>query len=273
VYGRTDWEGHFALLLEMLGIPFTGCSSAPLAICQDKGLLKRIFLASGIPTPPGFVAEPGQPDSTFTASFEELDGRAIVKPCREDGGLGVEQASVVSTPSEALARAQLIHGRYRQAALVESFIEGRELNLALYLSGRGLVTLPPGEILFDPALTSEQRIVGWQAKWDTGSAEDLATSSAIATLSSSERETLRGICLAASRVIGMDGYCRLDLRLDGQGRFFIIDMNPNPDIGPGSGFRRALQAADVPFSGFLNQLMMTKLQGRAAHGGPGLPVR
>ncbi|HXI13293.1 MAG TPA: hypothetical protein VNM92_11730 [Thermoanaerobaculia bacterium] len=263
VLGRTEWESHFALLLEMLDIPFTGCSSIPLALCIDKGLIKRLLLSGGVPTPRGFVFEAGDPQQLRERSFAELDGPAFVKPARSDGGIGVDRDSFVRSWPEALERCRSIHQRYGQAALVEQFIDGRELNLAAFMSIDGLTMLPPGEIFFDDSLAAEERVVGFQAKWDSGSAEDKATVSGRAELDFAALKKVESVCRAASRLIGLDGYARFDVRVNSEGELFIVDVNPNPDISPGSGFRKSLEAAELPFSDFLNQLMMTSMRAKS----------
>src|SRR5574338_1220507 len=157
----------------------------------------------------------------------------------------------------ALARARHVWTTYSQPALVEVFIAGGEYSLGMYHAGeRGLVALPPGQILFDPALGPEQRVVGWRAKWDIGSQEDLATQSRSASdLDPALRADILSTCTRAATMLGMTGYCRFDLRHDADGRICVIDVNANPDIGPGSGFRKALDAAGIAFTEFLEQLI------------------
>ena len=88
-----------------------------------------------------------------------------MKPSREDAGIGIDAASVVSSTAEIEARVKHVEETYRQPALVEEFIDGRELNQAIYFSTTGPVVLPPGEIVFDDDLATNERVVGWKAKW------------------------------------------------------------------------------------------------------------
>ena len=243
VLGHPDWEKNFALGLEMLGIPHTSCEPIALGICTDKKLVKRILLASGIPTPRFWHAEEG--------------GMWIVKPSREDAGVGIDTASVVSSTSEIEARATYVEETYRQPALVEEFIDGRELNQAIYFSTTGAVVLPPGEIVFDDGLASNERVVGWKAKWANGSREDRGTRNRTpALIDDKTRDELKTICLRAASTLGLSGYVRFDVRQSQAGQLFIVDINPNPDVGRGSGFRKALDAAGIVFAGFLKALIM-----------------
>jgi D-alanine-D-alanine ligase len=243
VLGHPNWEKNFALGLEMLGIRHTSCEPIALGICTDKRLVKRILLASGIPTPRFWHAEEG--------------GSWIVKPSREDAGIGIDAASVVSSTAEIEARVKYVEETYRQPALVEEFIDGRELNQAIYFSATGAVVLPPGEIVFDDGLAINERVVGWKAKWASGSREDRgACNRTPALIDDKTRDELKEVCLRAASILGLSGYMRFDVRQSQAGQLFIVDINPNPDIGRGSGFRKALDAAGIAFADFLNALIM-----------------
>jgi D-alanine-D-alanine ligase len=243
VLGRSDWEKNFALALEMLGVAHTSCDPIAVGLCGDKRLVKRLLGAAGLPTPREHVpAEEPSPGWPF-----------IVKPSREDAGIGIDAASVVTTPEELEARVLFVEERYRQPALVEEFIEGRELNQSLYL-GR---VLPPGEVVFAADLAPRERIVGWKAKWAAGSREDLGTVNRTpADVDQATREELASLCLRAAELLGIDMAVRFDVRQAQDGRLFIVDINPNPDIGRGTGFRRALDAAGVSFSDFIGDLII-----------------
>ena len=243
ILGHPDWEKNFALGLEMLGIAHTSCEPIALGICTDKKLVKRILLASGIATPRFWHAEEG--------------GTWIVKPSREDAGIGIDAASVVSSTAEIEARAKYVEETYGQPALVEEFIDGRELNQAMYFDVNGPVVLPPGEIVFDDDLSANERVVGWKAKWASGSREDRGTRNRTpAVIDDTLRREVANVCLRAASVLSLRGYVRFDLRQSREGKLWMVDINPNPDIGRGSGFRKALDAAGIAFADFLKALIM-----------------
>src|SRR5581483_10632125 len=116
--------------------------------------------------------------------------------------------------------------------------EGRELNQSI-CCGK---LLPPGEVLFGAHLKAEEQVVGWRAKWVAGSAEDLATVNRTpAEIDDGTRTEIARICLAACDLLGIDMAVRFDLRQSSQdGVTYIVDINPNPDLGSGAGFRKAL---------------------------------
>ncbi len=262
VRGRADWEPHFALALDMIGIRYCGCDAVTLALTQDKGLVKLLLREFDVPTPAGFAVGPDCCETELLANIAALldraaSGHVIIKPSREDGGIGVDASGVVNDPATALDRCRVVWANYRQPALVETFIDGKEYNLALYASPRGLVTLPPGEIVFAPNIAPEARIVGWKAKWSVDSAEYLGSESRIAhDLDAAVHAEITSTCQRVAALIGMDGYCRFDLRrAHDDGRIYVIDINPNPALTPDTGFRKALAAAGIPFADFLDELI------------------
>jgi len=243
VLGSSQWEMNFGLAMEMMGIAHASVDPIAVGICTDKLLVKRLLSAAGLPTPRLWHGERG--------------GRWIVKPSREDAGIGIDSGAVVGSPEAIEARVRLVEETYGQPALVEEFIDGREINQALYFTDDGPVVLPPGEIVFADTLAPHERLVGWKAKWVAGSAEDRATRNVTpAVMDDTLRRDVAALCLRAASVLSLRSYCRFDLRQSPDGRLWILDINPNPDIGRGSGFRRALDAAGVPFPDFLKALIM-----------------
>jgi D-alanine-D-alanine ligase len=265
VLGQPRLEKNFILALEMLGIRHTSGDPLAVGICADKVLTKRLLRAGGLPTPAGFPVMEDTSESDVIRGLSALRLPAIVKPSREDAGVGIEPASVARTAEEIIDRCRHIHATYRQPALVEEFIDGAELNQALYHGPNGLLLLPPGEVCFAPDLEPHERIVGWKAKWDAGSREDLGTANRTpARISDSLRAEIARLCTDAVRLLGITGYCRFDLRCPPVSSpigpdwspAYIVDVNPNPDIGAGTGFRKALEAAGIPLQQFLNELII-----------------
>jgi D-alanine-D-alanine ligase len=243
VLGNPRFEKSFALALEMIGIPHTSCDPIAVALCTDKILVKRLLHAAGLPTPRGYSSAREAPPGTY-----------IVKPAWEDAGIGIDHDAVVSSRADIEARCAYVAEKYEQPALIEEFIEGRELNQSIYCGK----LLPVGEVVFAEHLASTERVVGWKAKWANGSAEDLATRNQTpASIDSATRDNIARICLKAVELLGADMAVRFDLRQQARtGVIYIVDINPNPDVGLGTGFRKALDAGNVLFSDFLNDLII-----------------
>ncbi|MCU1230475.1 MAG: D-alanine--D-alanine ligase [Acidobacteria bacterium] len=240
VAGNPRFEMHFALALEMLGVAHTSCDPIALGACTDKALVKRLLRTAGLPVP----------------RTRDDGGRFpfIVKPSLEDAGIGIDTSSVVHTNEQLEARVRHVIDTYSQPALVEEFIDGRELNQSLFL-GRAL---PPGEVVFSSDLAPHERVVGWKAKWASGSREDLGTVNRTpADIDDETKARLADLCTRAATLLGIDMYARFDLRQASDGSLYIVDINCNPDLGKGSGFRKALDAAGVSFPDFLNALIMS----------------
>ena len=261
VLGNPRWEMNFALALEMLGIPFTGCDPLAAALCIDKWRVKQLLNAAGIPTPDAFVVSDVAP--ALQPALRRLRGGAtyIVKPSREDAGIGIDATAVCETEAEIRARVEYVIATYRQPALVEEFIDGPEYNQAMYFTSGGYRLLPPGEIVFDESLTPAERVVGWKAKWAAGSPEDKATRNRTpGVMSDTLRRDVGSLCLSAASLLSLRGYSRFDLRQSRTGQLWIVDINPNPDIGRGSGLRLALEADSIPFEEFVNALIIAALR-------------
>ncbi len=243
VLGKPGLEKNLALALEIIGVAPTSCHTNALGICSDKILVKQLLRAAGLPAPRGYRSPSEAPPGTY-----------IVKPALEDAGIGIDRGAVVSNRGDLEQRCAWVRDHFRQPALIEEFIDGRELNQSAYCG----TLLPPGEVIFAAALKPEERVVGWKAKWAIGSAEDLATVNRTpAEIDETTRTEIARICLSAIEFLGIDMAVRFDLRQSSRtGVISIVDINPNPDLGSGSGFRKALDAAGKLFSDLLNTLII-----------------
>ena len=249
IEGFAGWSGGEALitsLLELLGLPYTGCPPDAQGLCRHKGRTKALLLGSGLPTAPFLVVEGTGPsdDSRPGATLADLTGRGpvIVKPESEDGSLGIEQSSIVTDPADLEDRIARLRARYGPRVLVEAYLPGPEYNIGV-LGLPEPEALPVAEIAFGggPGLWP---ILTYDAKWAAGSAEDLATRPRCpAAVDPSLADRLGRLAVAAFRATGCRDVARVDFRLDAQGEPMILEVNPNPDLGPTAGWARALRAS------------------------------
>jgi len=248
VFGESHLEMSIPCLLELLRIPYTGSSSLALGLCQDKGLAKDVLTAHGIPTPKYRVMFSGE---------EEISGLSfplIVKPLREDASIGISKESVVRGEAELKARVRYIRETYRQPALVEEYIEGRELNVAI-LGNDPPQVLPISEILFLNKGADQPKLVNYQAKWVEESDAYKSTKPVCpAPLPPDLRDLVTSTALKAYRVLGCRDYARVDIRLR-DGVPYVLEANPNPDISRGVGFHRSLKAAGIAYEDFIRRLI------------------
>ena len=241
---RESSAGEFgiAAVLDLLGIPYTGSGSLALAIALNKPLAKALFIGHGIPTP-GFTVCESMPTQMPTLEFPWM-----LKLAAEDASLGITADNVVTDHASAGRRLQELFAEFRAPVLVEEFVDGREFTVPL-LDGRPLLV---EEIEFDV----EPRIVSFRGKWDEGSAEYAGTRPVFAPrIDDGPRQEMLRLAVDVAGVIGLRDYARVDFRMDGGGRIFVLEGNPNPDISPGSGYRRALDAVGMSYAQFIATLL------------------
>jgi len=237
-----------------LGKAWTGSGSACQLLALDKWQAKCALKAAGVPVPAAKVVPQG---STLIPSFAS-SASVIVKPLCADASEGIDHTSVFRTPDPAGVRERVrwVHRHFGQSALVEHYVDGREFNVSILESDRKLVVLPLAEIDFSAFAVGQPRIVGYRAKWIADSFEYTHTPRIIpADIDEQTAERIRSAALDAWRCLGCGDYARVDIRLDANGEPLVIEVNPNPDISPGTGFAAALQAEEVPFDEFVRILL------------------
>ncbi|MCE9595790.1 MAG: ATP-grasp domain-containing protein [Planctomycetes bacterium] len=256
--GDPRLEAAFAGALELSGLAFTGSDPRALGVSLDKPLSRVVLAAAGVTVPRGATLARG--DEPLDVPFP-----AIVKPTREDASHGIDGASVVRDVAAARARARFVIERYRQPALVEEFVDGREFNVALIGEGAGAELLSFGEIDFANFPADVPRIVTYAGKWIEGSDDwNRTLSGAAKLLAAAERAELERLARGAWAAIGGRDYGRVDLRLDARGRAFVIDVNPNPDLSPDAGFALAAQRSGRTHAQLVARIAELALERRAA---------
>ncbi len=214
---------HVAAFLELLGKPFTGCDARALHLGQDKALAKKILRFHGVPTPDFISVAPGVRRIEHGLAFP-----LIVKPAGEDGSIGIDTSSVVHDEKALRQRVRYIHSTFKGPALIEHYVEGREIYAAV-IGNDPPEALPLVELDLSRIPEGIPRIAGTEVKWWKGS-EIYRTTPPIYPKKLS-RETIRKIqriALASYRALGLRDYGRVDLRLTAQGEPFVIEVNPNP---------------------------------------------
>ena len=251
--GQPETEALVPETLLELGIPFTGCQGTTLRLALDKARVKAMLKVAGMPTPDFQLLSPQ------TLPMFQLRYPCIVKPCGEDASHGITGASVVDNPAMLEKQVQLVSESYGGGALVEEFIDGREFNATVLGNSEGTV-LPVSEIVY--SLPSEMpRILTFAAKWEPDSPYFQGTKVVCpAEIGTRERENIAETALAAFRLLGCQGYARVDMRMDREGRLNIIEVNPNPDISPETGAARQAGAAGMTYTQFVEKIIQLALE-------------
>jgi D-alanine-D-alanine ligase len=250
VYGNSSWEMNIPALLDLFQISYTGSPPLTLGLCQDKGKVKDILLSQGIQTPRYRI---------FDRSSNQIKGNLfpmIVKPLHEDGSLGISKESVVFDDASLKRQIRYVIEIYHQPALVEEFIDGRELNVGLIETNGKVEVLPISEIDYSEFPQGLPRICGYEAKWVPESLEYQRSKPICpAPLEWVMKKRIEHVAVRAFKLFGCRDYSRVDLRVDREGKIYVIEVNPNPDISPQSGMTRALLARGLTYAEFVRNLL------------------
>jgi len=254
IEGSSVAEWEVAQEMERSGVPFTGCPSRALRLCLDKAKARELFSGDGLPVPPGRVM--GTPDDPIDLRFP-----AIVKCNREDASIGLDDGAVVWTEMELRTRVAWVLTEFQQPAIVEEFLDGREFNIAV--AGSDPVVLPISEIDFSTMPSEKPRFVSYKAKWAPESTEYKSTIPVCpAHIAEAQAQRLRRLALRAFQLTGCQGYARVDVRMDSEGRPHILEINPNPDLSLDAGLARSLCAHGWSYGDFIEQLTVWASEGK-----------
>ena len=244
---KTYLEPYVISIYEYLGFRHTGSSRTALSTCLNKAHTKEILRAHGITTAPFQVLAPGN-------THRELEFPLFVKPVAEDASLGITRSSVVHNDRELRTQLKFIWERYRQPALVEKFLLGREFNVTI-LGNETPRVLPLSEIDFSRIENPEARIVTYAGKW-VPHTEDYQFTEAIvpARVDEELRLKISHVALNAYKIMGLRDYGRVDLRvMDGQP--YVLEVNPNADLAPGAGISNAARAAGMSYADLADEIV------------------
>ena len=231
----------------------TGNETPCLVYSLDKWRTKVLMQSAGLPHPAAILVKPGESVENVTWPAKKV----IVKPVCADASEGISPASVIEENPKALHDAvRLIHRQFGQAALVEEYIDGRELNVSVLQEGKHVRVLAVAEIDFSAFEPERPRIVDYAAKWLPATFEYQHTPRIIpAPLTEAQSEALRKCAVDAWHVVGCNDYARVDFRLTAKGHPMVLEVNANPDISPGGGFAAALEAAKVSYEHFVKVVL------------------
>jgi len=243
-------EMNIVGLYELLGIPYTGAPAMGLANCQNKVLAKRLLSSAGIRIPHFFIVY-----VKSTKYPHRLKYPLLVKPAFEDASVGIENESIVSNGKQLRKRIEHVLKQFNQPALVEEFIEGRELNVAV-MGDRRLRVLPISEIDFSQMPDHLHNIVSFQAKWDPHHESYHKTIPLCpAPLPKNIEKRAKELAFRAFKVMGCRDYARVDMRLSKNNKLYVLEVNPNPDITEGAGFMRSAQHAGMTYAQALKRIV------------------
>ncbi len=265
----TDWKPHIAFNLlegfdditifdqnvvshlELLKLPYTGCNPRGLLLARDKSLSKKLLAYHRIRVPEFEVFRIGRP----IRRSKRLTFPLIVKSLTQEASIGISQASVVEGDDKLKERVAFIHESIGTAAIVEQYVEGRELYVGV-IGNQALQAFPVWELFFMNMPADAKRIATDRVKWsvkyqkkygiDSGPARDLPDATCA---------EIQHLCKRAYRALELSGFARVDLRLDDAGNAWVLEANPNPQVAKGEDFAASADKAGLSYEGLLQRLL------------------
>ncbi|HET8720470.1 MAG TPA: ATP-grasp domain-containing protein [Nitrospira sp.] len=258
--GVAVYDQNVVSYLELLRVPYTGCNPRGLMLARDKVLAKKLFSFHRIPFPEFTVSPQGR--KVKRPSW--LSFPLIVKSVTEEASLGISQASIVEDDGKLKERVAFIHESVGTGALIERYIEGRELYVGVLGNGH-LHALPVWELKLDKLPDDARRIATERVKWSRKYQDKYGiTSEKAKNLPVGKAEEIQHLAKRVYRALGLSGYARIDLRMDGEGGLYVLEANPNPQIARNEDFADSAESAGYAYEDLLQELLNAGLRWRPA---------
>ncbi len=248
--GDDTKDMNIAAYLDLLGHSYTGAGPHSLYLAQDKALAKKIFAFHGIKTPYFATSYRGKLDHSHDISFP-----LIVKPTSEDGSIGIDASSVVDSVKELMEKIHYIHEEFDAPALIEEYIEGREI-YASVLGNENAEVLPLVELDLSKLPEGTPRIAGTDVKWEKETEAYKVTKAApVEDMVEATVKRLSDTALAAYQALKLRDYGRIDMRLSKKGEVFVIEANPNPWLSTAAEFVMAARKAGRSYTQLIGEIV------------------
>jgi len=259
--GQSAFDYYVVSYLEMLKIPYTGCKPRGLVLARDKGLSKKVLSYHRISVP-AFVVFPWERELRMSR-LRALPYPMVVKSLIEEGSFGIAQASFVNDAEELRDRVAQLHEITGGDAIAEQYIDGRELYVSI-LGNHRLEMLPIRELVFDRIDEGLPRLATYKVKWDADYRERWGIDYRFArNLPAGMKEHIARTCKRIFRVLDLNGYARMDLRLHKDGRLFVLEANPNPAIASNEEVAFAAERAGMSYPQLVQRILNLGLRAHA----------
>lgn len=249
--GEATFDQHVVSYLELKHQAYTGCSPRGLVLARDKALSKKILAYHRIPVPKFQVF----PRKRKIKRKSSLKFPLIVKSLTEEASFGIAQASVVTNDEKFSERIQFIHDSVQTDAIVEEFIEGREIYVGL-LGNKRFQVFHPWELVFKSKNESTNYLATSQVKHNPKYRQrHNITTAEVKDLSDWQLNKLYSVCRRVARALDQYGYSRIDLRLTPEGVPYILEANPNPDIADYEDFAMGAYTSGMEYTELLEKIV------------------
>ena len=258
-HGVAVYDQHVVAYLELMRQPYTGCNPRGLMLSHDKALSKQILSYHRIPTPKFAVV----PRERVVRIRKQTSYPLLVKSVIEDASLGITNDSIVHNEKELKRRVEWVHDELKTDALIEEYIDGRELYVGV-IGNRRLQTFPVWELLFTKLPENVPNIATAKVKWDEEYQKKLGIETRAAkNLGPGGAEAIEKVCKRVYRALFLSGYARMDLRLAPDGRIFVLEANPNPNLSYGEDFAESAHKAGMSYEALLQRILSLGLRYRS----------
>jgi D-alanine-D-alanine ligase len=260
--GDDTKEMNVAAYLDLLEMPYTGGGPHAHFLAQDKSTAKKMFGFHGIKTPFFATSYRGTIEHAHDISFP-----LIVKPLLEDGSIGIDAGAVVESIKELMERVQYIQDEFDSPALIEEYIEGREIYAGVLGSYEHTEVLPLVELDLSRLPEGTPKIASWDVKFEKNTEAYKLTSSHLAEdLDEKTVERLQKTALAAYRAVKLRDYGRIDMRLSKKGEVYVLEANPNPWLSSRQEFVMAAKASGRSYAQLIGEIVDLAMARYAHHG-------
>lgn len=249
--GIPTYDAHVVSFLELMRQSYTGCNPRGLLLSRDKVLTKQLLAWHRITTPAFHLFPFGK---RFTKP-KKLQFPLFVKSATEDASVGISQASIVDDMESLRQRVEFIHSQVQSDALVEEYIDGREIYVGVMGNTR-LTTLPPWELDFGSVAKVQSGIATRKVKWDrkyqdkhgikTGPVQDL---------SNAQVEQIHRLSKRIYRALHLSGYARLDFRMQKDGSLYLLEANANPNLTDGEDFAESAELVGIDYAALIMRIV------------------
>jgi D-alanine-D-alanine ligase len=253
--GVTTFDQNVVSYLELLRLPYTGCNPRGLILARDKALSKKLLAYHRIPVPEFTVVRRGRKP----VLSKRLQFPLIVKSLFFEASTGISQASVVENADQLARRVSFVHESLGTAAIVEQFIDGRELYVGV-IGNERLEALPGWEMSFAQMADNRWKIATERVKWSTQYQKRHGIMTEAAALHADAALGIQRIARRAYRALDLNGYARIDVRLDEAGRPFVLEANPNPNMAFGEDFAESAEVHGVSYERLLDRIIALGLR-------------
>ena len=245
------FDQNIASLLEMQGVPFTGCGATGLVLSKHKGTSKKILGYHHIHVPNFVVIPRGQ----RIARLKRPKFPLLVKPVKEEASYGISQASFVTSDEQFRERVAFIHEKHDADVIAEEYIEGREFYVSV-MGNLKLTVFPIRELVFGQVPPNEPKIATYRAKWDEEYRKRWGLQNQFPEgLEPALVAQIEETCKRIYRLLTIEGYARIDLRLTAAKEIYFIEANPNPILAADEDFALSAGKAGLPYPQLIDRII------------------